>query len=385
MISSIRLQNYRNHKDTEIEFGRLTALVGPNSAGKSNVLESIRCLTSFSLPDEKFASIFSGAHDPDVVVRDGESFFALELEGAIPEEWHLRIQFTMEPRQENERASAEDDLIPVLSGNWQFGGESGKIEGFGTRVLDGFAGRKLIQQLGGATYLKAIPEYLSDPSTPQEVPPTLHKNGKGLASVISYLMTTEPDRFARLVHQLQEIVPEVEGLRIRPKVPSGKRGEEEKAGRLDELLYDMRSGSGLPAHSVSEGTLVATGLLVTLIGNEKSAPQFLMIDDLERGLHPKAQRELVGVLRKILEQRPNLQIVFTTHSPYIIDELDPEETWLLNTDAEGVAHTRRLSDHPNAARSLQVLTTGEFWSAEGEDWVVESSDSNETSTSPSVE
>jgi hypothetical protein len=91
------------------------------------------------------------------------------------------------------------------------------------------------------------------------------------------------------------------------------------------------------------------------------------------------------VLRAIQKQQSPLQIVFTTHSPYIVDELAPEETWLLNTDADGVAHARRLSEHPDAEKSLQVLTTGEFWSAEGEGWVVGDGASDETSAQPSAE
>jgi len=197
--------------------------------------------------------------------------------------------------------------------------------------------------------------------------------------VVSYLMTTVPNQFHELVDQLKEVIPEVEGLRTQPFIPDGK-GE-----RKDQLLYDMQGAESIPAHAVSDGTLIATGLLAVLMGAEEETPQFLMIDDLERGLHPRAQRELVAVLRKILKQRPNLQIVFTTHSPYIIDELAPEETWLLNTDDGGVAYARRLSEHPDAEQNLQVLTTGEFWSAEGEDWVLENRDSNETSTSRSVE
>lgn len=104
---------------------------------------------------------------------------------------------------------------------------------------------------------------------------------------------------------------------------------------------------------------------------EENGSHLIMLDGLERSLHPKAQRDLVNILRKILEQRENLQIVFTTHSPYVVDELSPEEVYLLNTDDEGIAHARRLSEHPDSERALEVLTTGEFWSAEGEDWVVD--------------
>jgi predicted ATP-binding protein involved in virulence len=96
----------------------------------------------------------------------------------------------------------------------------------------------------------------------------------------------------------------------------------------------------------------------------------IMLDDVELGLHPRAQRDLIRQLRRVQETHPNLQLLLSTHSPYVVDELKPEEVWLLAPDAEGCAVSKRLSDHPNAKRALEVLTTGEFWSAEGEQWVL---------------
>lgn len=81
--------------------------------------------------------------------------------------------------------------------------------------------------------------------------------------------------------------------------------------------------------------------------------------------------DLVQLLKDVVDRKPNSQILFTTHSPYIVDELRPEDIYLLNTDEEGIAHAKRLSEHPDADRALDILTTGEFWSAEGEDWVLE--------------
>lgn len=369
MISSIRLQDYRNHKDTEIEFGRLTALVGPNSTGKSNVLEAIRCF--MELPDrDKFSFVFGRQRDPTFLVRHGQRSFTLEIESRTPRKWSLKTDLTLptKPADENGdpnfRAMVDWGDEEPLTFSWTDSLEEGTPD-------------EILRSLRGIRYLRATAENLSEPSRQKQVPPQLQANGRRLPSVVSYLMTTEPDRFKRFVDQLRVIVPEVKGVRTRPSVRDGGGVEEH------ELLYDMQGGNGIPAHSASDGTLIATGVLAALTGTKGEEPHFLMIDDLEQGLHPKAQRELVSVLRKILDQRPDLQIVFTTHSPYIVDELAPEETWLLNTDADGVAHARRLSEHPNAEKSLQVLTTGEFWGAEGEEWVVGDGASDEASSAPS--
>jgi len=100
-------------------------------------------------------------------------------------------------------------------------------------------------------------------------------------------------------------------------------------------------------------------------------PRLLLLDDLEHSLHPRAQHDLVDVIRGVLAEDPSLQVVATTHSPYLVDALEPEEVVVVALRQDGTTAARRLSDHPDAARALQVLTSGEAWSAEGESWVTE--------------
>ena len=109
------------------------------------------------------------------------------------------------------------------------------------------------------------------------------------------------------------------------------------------------------------------GLLTILAG--PTCPSLILIDDVEQGLHPWAQRQLITVLKRLLEERPELQIVLTTHSPYVVDEVEASDVWVLAADAAGKTGARRLTDVPDAEKALEVLTPGELWSAQGEDWV----------------
>ncbi|MCY1271080.1 AAA ATPase domain protein [compost metagenome] len=49
----------------------------------------------------------------------------------------------------------------------------------------------------------------------------------------------------------------------------------------------------------------------------------LIIDEIETSLHPRAQRRLIRALAEICRER-QAQIILTTHSPYILDELPME-------------------------------------------------------------
>jgi predicted ATPase len=204
-------------------------------------------------------------------------------------------------------------------------------------------------------------------------------DGATLASVVAFLLTTEPERFAGLVERIRAVVPACERLRVRParvvltepttitvnrkEIPY----QETREVIGHELLFDLKDAPGIPARAVSEGTLLVTALLTAAVWSQEA--NVLLIDDLEKGLHPKAQRELVTALKSLLAAEPRLQIAFSTHSPYVVDELTAEQVCILVPDEHRGVVARRLSDHPRAGDALQVLTTGEFLSAEGEDWV----------------
>lgn len=112
---------------------------------------------------------------------------------------------------------------------------------------------------------------------------------------------------------------------------------------------------------------MALGILSVLVAPDP--PKLLLIDDLESGLHPKALGDLVQQLRKVQEQHPELQIVATSHSPYLLDYLQAEEILLTSLDEDGYAVVKPLTDHPEYERWKDLMAPGEFWSTVGEDWV----------------
>ncbi len=62
----------------------------------------------------------------------------------------------------------------------------------------------------------------------------------------------------------------------------------------------------------------------------------VLIDEIETSLHPRAQRRLMRDLARIAREQ-ELQIVLTTHSPYVLDELPQEARIYLMDGAAGKA------------------------------------------------
>ena len=61
-------------------------------------------------------------------------------------------------------------------------------------------------------------------------------------------------------------------------------------------------------------------------------PTVFAIDEVENSLHPSLQRELMNVIKKVSEK---FQILITTHSPYIVNELNEDNIAILKKDSLG--------------------------------------------------
>ncbi|WP_324634817.1 AAA family ATPase [Phormidium sp. CCY1219] len=180
---------------------------------------------------------------------------------------------------------------------------------------------------------------------------------------------------------MQRIVPPVRKIGIRrAKVKVNRQRLIEVDGKAisydetqemvgQEVILDMNTGDRIPAHAISEGTMLALGLLTVFMNPPQ--PNLVLLDDVEQELHPKAQRELIAVFQEIILSNPNLQIIFSTHSPYIFDELTPAQVHVFNNPKSGFTPVKRLDEHPDIEWAQQTLTTGEIWDAEEEDWVLE--------------
>lgn len=389
MIEKIAVTNFKSHTFTEIELGRVTALVGPNACGKTSILQAAHHSIKFA--DTLDEGIFNAENHPKQIVRRGASSFNLSLSGHIEEErWEISVIYGPSNFGQNVYGTE-------LTVKWQFGNQtyyriktlqgpeskqflsSGPVEiNRQMRLLNEGNFAKIIAD-AKTNYYKGIAKYLASASYSDSVTPEISPEGDGLASVLAFLILSDPARFEAINEALAIIAPAVKKIRARPakvtrsekkvfSVDNAQFPYEEKSEVVGhELIFDTISGSSLSAHTMSEGTLLVLGLLAFIYS--PASPRLILLDDIEQGLHPLAQRRLINALKRFADEHDR-QILLTTHSPYIVDELDAKDVWVMALDQEGVSHAKRLSDHPDIERGLSVLTTGEVWGAEGEDWVL---------------
>jgi predicted ATPase len=372
MLEKVILHNFKSHKSTELNFdaSRLHGLVGKNSAGKTSVLQALHNLSR--LADSSFARIFQYDKSPQFITTIGEKDMSVTASGfwgfKYPQYWQASYSW----RQEN-----NDSWYPTAS--WKIDETENSSEGWTSSLSD--SPDLIRRSLRHTVYLKLVASNLAKAAYSDEETPRVEFDGSLLAPTLDFLRDEAPEKFELIEDKLSRIVPNVRKIGIkRAKVPvvrkrlievNGKSISYEETQEMtgQEVILNMNTGERIPAHAISEGTILTLGLLTVLMNPHQ--PNLVLLDDVEQGLHPKAQRELMTVFKEIIEDNQNLQIIFSTHSPYIIDELVPSQVHILNNSNSGFTISKRLDEHPDVEWAKQTLTTGEFWDAEGEDWVVE--------------
>jgi len=335
VLDSIRLQNFKTHRDTEIKLGRLTVLVGPNGSGKSSVLQAIELLRNPSA-----RSAFKSIPRPGEVIGECE----IEIAGHYTDgkAW-------LRSARDTTRRATHDGVV-----------ESWPDDPAGPNAMQSDSIE--IEASVQAVMLNPDPKKMAAPVRIKDVSPKLDGDGSGLAEVVAIMRDSDDDSFQALQAALSAVVPQIERIRVQRQILSEKTYKSVAYG----LLFDVAGRKNIPASMMSGGTLLALAILALLHSPQR--PRILLLDDIDHGLHPKAQWDLLKQLRRLLDQFPDLQIVATSHSPDLVDELDPSEVIVLALREDGTSAAKSLTECPREDM-LGVLKAGQLWSAIGEDWV----------------
>jgi len=377
MLKNLKLRNFKSHQDTEINFddSRLHALVGQNSSGKTSVLQALHYLAR--LTDSTFGEIFINQNSPGYIATVGQDSVHVIASGCsivdeLHKDWKAQYSFSLSKVDGSWYPTLLDELGNVIDYNLSW---ESSLHNYLRSIPADF----IPTDLKFAVHLKLSSTNLAKATYSEDIVPQMEFDGTGLAPTLDYLRNEAPENFQVLQGKLKQVVPGVVKIGIRrAKVVVSRQAaiavkgksisyEEPQEMVGQEVILDMNTGERIPAHALSEGTVLTLGLL-TVLQNPKK-PSLLLLDDVEQGLHPKAQRDLMTVFKEIINDNPELQIIFSTHSPYIVDELEPSQVHVLSNNHSGFTRCKRLDEHPDIEWAKKTLTTGEFWGAEGEDWV----------------
>jgi predicted ATPase len=194
------------------------------------------------------------------------------------------------------------------------------------------------------SYLSADSARGQPEAGPQE---RMTRTGDNLANVIQYLAEQHGDRLEQIFDVLRRRVPRIERV-LAETMPDG---------RLLLQIKDAPFSHPVLAKFASDGTLKMLAYLVLLY--DPTPPPFIGIEEPENFLHPRLLPELAEECRAASERT---QLLVTTHSPFFLNGLRPEEVRVLWRDEQGYTQTRRAADLPGVSEFVEHgALLGQLW------------------------
>lgn len=203
-----------------------------------------------------------------------------------------------------------------------------------------------------AVFLRLTPARLSESSsvTRKSFEPLLDEEGSSLASLLFEL---DSDELLDLAENIRELIPGIEGVK-RHQTGNG-RNSRGRYGLLEKMPYQGRAGRirfEVPSWMLSEGTRRITALLALL--QRSDPPTLLCVEEIENGLDPWS---VLGVIRHLRDAVPESQVLVTTHSPHLLNDV-PLDSIILVRRIEGDTRYLKFSEVPDVQEFHPGLEAG---------------------------
>ena len=345
MLSQLTVKGFKSLDEVSVKFPRLTVLFGPNTAGKSNLLDAVQALsrigTSRTLSDalsepirgypvEAFAFPKGGLAE---LLSMKRSYFELEAFLDVGKN-RYRYRVQVEIQLESGGLAVKDEYLTTLTARGESKGNP-SIE----RVADQVRIRRKSKpanprkepvglnysilsdpRLGGAEYraIEVIREELSgwrvyylDPRVAMRTPkpPTDVRDigvlGTDIAPFLYRLRADKPKYFEMIKRTLRSLIPSIDDIVV---------DLDKRRGTLD--IHIQQNGKQFSSRIISEGTLRVLALCAIVVNPWSGS--LLAFEEPENGVHPR-RLELIAELLISLAIEQRRQVIVTTHSPLFCD------------------------------------------------------------------
>lgn len=367
MLSKLRVQHYKSLFDTEVTLEPLTVFIGPNGSGKSNVCESLAVLSRFlditiNTGNETIISAFKNA-------LKGLSNSQQSIESKF---WHGKTDylfFEIEAYPEEEDYSSEKPTeISEISIQLDYLNKKIIVRKIGANVnvndyiytsdLRSFLIKNSYLDSSAASALKKVTIYdfapisLSNNSSPIS---NMDRTGQGVAYALVDILLNNRPAFDELEKRFTQLVPNIKSI-------ATPRGENQTF--LLELV-DRYSDHHIPASDISDGTLRILAFLTALY--QKDTPSIICFEELENGVHPWLLHKMMELLKVVSTEgitgKP-VQVLITTHSPVLLNYVEPHQVRAVELDHEGKTKIHPLpTESTRFQKALEAYdgALGELW------------------------
>ncbi len=111
---------------------------------------------------------------------------------------------------------------------------------------------------------------------------------------------------------------------------------------------------------MSDGTLKLFAYYLLL--HEKNPRQLVFIEEPENGLYHHYLGRLADEMKKSVGNGYTKQLFVTTHSPFFVNALYPDDVWVLSKDEQGFSEAKRASEYDCVQElSQEGVELGDMW------------------------
>jgi predicted ATPase len=380
LIEGFRVQNYRSLRD--VTLGKLatdqkgdpltpfTVVIGKNGAGKSTLFDAFGFVADCLIKDVETACDdprrggFARMRSLDTNEPIRFEIYYREAPGERPISYELAIQTdengrpfveseVLKQRRKGQKHGRPYPFLRLHHGMGEVWAGEEAVEGGAEDTSKTFVELTDRRQLGIATLgtLKENPRikrfrdflkgwYLSyfHPDAARTIPASgaqkhLNIHGDNIGNVVQYMQREQGDRFKSVLKRIAAKIPGIQTIEAQPTI-DGRVVLKFNDGAFEDAFY---------AGQMSDGTLKVFAYL--LLMEDPEPPPFICIEEPENGLYHKLLESLATELRSHATGKKNAPQVFvTTHQPYFVDALSPDEVWILEKGVDGYSVIRRVSD-----------------------------------------
>ena len=353
-IRRLKIENFKSIDSLEVKgLAPFSVFAGANGSGKSNFFDALDFVSLFVRGGVEIARHehggFENIHSRK---REGEDAktFSFEIECDLLEQKEVDYSLSInnldgEPGIREELVLDEEQI-----------GDNKKIDPIGEWGDPIYSTLSLhYRNHPLSELLRKLNVYRIDPMGPKEPDKSdfdstqLESKGNNLASVLHRLEGDEAIR-EEILDWIEMIVPGIEKIQTEQRRLDGNTALGFKEKGIKKLF---------PAHLISDGTMYALCLLVAVL-DVPPVPGcgMTLIEEPERGLHPKAIRELIDLMRQ--QASPENPIWLTTHSESVVRALKLSELVLVDK-IDGRTTMKPADEGKISQEDLAPLGLDEVW------------------------
>ena len=380
-IKKIKLDGFKNLKNIDLTLNNITSLLSVNSYGKTNLLTALRFGFDFIVRPNDIKSN-QMEYDPafPINVNNLNKSFSFELDAELDDEeiiygysflWakdntvpkilteYLKIRepdesqkYTFYIKRENEKAYYKPSKTGSCNKSIIIEDNSlilNKIQAY-----DDLYYIKIINELNK---LKIFVDDDFDATKPFKAKPILNgesfnydlKGKNNIPTILYDIQQTRPEKYNLIINTFKDIFPSIENIGVveipitDEKLVGNKNIDHSKiAGKFYAVVAkDKNLSTAIHFNNMSDGARRILKILTNLELASHDGCSIVAIEEPENSLNPRILQQYLIALNSFAK---SIKIIITSHSPYLINYINPSYIYIGLPNDNGVASFSKIKD-----------------------------------------